>query len=189
MKEDGFTLLEILIAITITGIIIGAVFVFLHQGLRLWESFGIDEEYNQYMRIMDRSLKDDLKFIYYSQYNEKELFTGNYSGFEFYVLKGDLLKKISYQTDYRENAIVKTSEIISKYNEPEERLIFILGEDISRIDYSFYNGRDNYWEYNWSFNEKGYLPDLIRIQVYQQEGAYIEEEEILLEIYTGRIFE
>ena len=37
MREEGFTLLEILIAITISGVLLLAVYMFMDQGLLTWE--------------------------------------------------------------------------------------------------------------------------------------------------------
>lgn len=192
MKEEGFTLLEILIAITITGIIIGAVFIFLHQGLRIWENYGREEDYSQYIRVLDKNLKNDLKHIFYSEYTERNLFKGDNNGLEFYVLKNDILQKITYQPDYQQNSIIKSIATIDELTEnPEEKtLSFIISKEITRINFLFYDPENNYWENSWSYNDdaKGYLPDVVKIEIYHQKGGFIETEEILSEIYVGRIY-
>ncbi|QTL97160.1 prepilin-type N-terminal cleavage/methylation domain-containing protein [Iocasia frigidifontis] len=194
MKEEGFTLLEILIAITITGIVFGAVFAFLHQGLMIWEDFGEDEDYSQYIRVLDSNLKNDLKYIFCSEYSTKNLLKGDYySGLEFYILKDDILQKIRYEADYRQNSIVKTATTIDELTEDteEKTISFVVGKEITDILFYYYNPENNYWESSWSYSDetKGYLPAAVKIEIKHRKGDNIEKlVEILGEIYVGRIY-
>src|SRR5690554_3245622 len=96
VNEEGFTLIEILIAVTITGIIIGAVFMFLHQGLFTWENTADRGEWEQNWRVFDRRIKDDLANLYYSRIYKENIFEGDYQGITWVIKKDEVLKEVNY---------------------------------------------------------------------------------------------
>ncbi|MFP4662097.1 MAG: type II secretion system protein J [Halanaerobiales bacterium] len=197
MSEDGFTLIEILIAITITGVILTAVFMFLDQGLLTWERVADQSEWEQNWRVFDKQLRNDLSNLYYSPIYKDNLFKGNYQGIRFLTKKDGVLKEVSYKVDYYSNLLVRKEEGHQSYNRQSiaggynylsnnyqvQDMNFFSDFSIYRIDYQYFDSRNNYWVNNWSLEEKDYLPNMVKVTI-SSEG--FELPPILADIHIGR---
>lgn len=200
MREEGFTLLEILIAITISGVLLLAVYMFMDQGLLTWEKTVDSSQWEQNYRILDRYLQDDLHNLFYSDLYKGNIFEGTNQSASWLVKKGDTIKEINYRVDYYSFTLVREEKNhqASSYpffqNEPEEQaststadlLAFFREMDIFRIDFDYFDSRIGSWTYLWSLEEKGYLPTLFRITITREDGSMTN---IISDIYIGQEYE
>ncbi len=179
--QQGFTLLELLIAITITGIILGLVFSFLQQGLATWERVELESEADQYLRVLENQLRKDLQCIFYSELYNNNQFKGDYQELEWLIIEDETLKKVSYLTEYNYNQLTRrVIEMGDNYQDSE--INYICGERLERVEFHFYDPQNDYWRGNWNLSDIGYLPSLVRL-VILSDG---EEKKMIFEIYVGR---
>lgn len=193
--ESGFTLIEVLIAITITGIILTAVIMFLQQGLSIWETTGTTGRWEQHHRVLESKIKSDLGKIYISPLLEKSMFKGDYQGLEWLIIEDSKLKKVKYTVDYYNQQIVRTvqsdigdirseSDISENIKSPAE-LRFFSKLDLHQVNFSFFDPKNNYWENNWSYKDKEYLPAVVKVSISTRE---FKLPEITADIWVGKIY-
>lgn len=108
--ETGFTLLEIIVTVTISSIILAAVFMFFHQGLFTLENVDADADWEQNWRIFSKHFNSDLHSLFYSPLYSENIFEGDYRGLRFITLKDDKLMEVSYQVDYYSKKLVRTAK-------------------------------------------------------------------------------
>lgn len=182
MREEGFTLLEILIAITISGVLLLAVYMFMDQGLLTWEKTVDSSQWEQNYRVLDNYLQDDLHNLFYSNIYKDNLFEGTNQSVAWLVKKDDTIKEISYQVDYYSYTLVREE----KNHQSTDTLTFFRDMDIFRIDFEYFDPRIGAWAYFWSLEEKGYLPSLFRIFITRNDGSTTN---IISDIYIGKEYE
>jgi len=199
MNENGFTLIEILIAITITGIILGAVFMFLNQGLNTWENTAERGDWEQNWRIFNKQIKNDLHNLFYSPLYKDNLFKGDYQGISWLIKKDGILKEVSYTVDYYSNRLLRKEAPYQSTSYPEidlrndtslnyqeKALSFFKDFNIYRVDYQYFDPQNNYWVNNWSLEERSYLPAVIKVVISNES---FELPAILAETYLSREYE
>lgn len=209
MDENGYTLIEIIIAVTITGIILGAVFMFLNQGLFTWENIEDRGDWEQNWRVLDRRFKDDLSNFYYSPLYKENIFEGKSRSVKFLIKKDDVLKEVSYTIDSYSNNLVRKEKpcmIDISYtggsylnsnnsqdinNEQEETLNFFEDFKFYRIDFEYFDQENKIWnKIPWTEND--YLPSMIKIIIYMEvndSSSYILLPHVVAEIPVIREYE
>lgn len=203
MNEEGFTLLEILIATTITGVILLAVFMFINQGLFTWENTSDSNQWEQNFRILNKYIDDDLHNLFYSNLFKENLFQGENQSVNWLIRKGNTLKEVNYRVDYYSNVLVREekpyhSSIYPFDENPDENLdnsnlgsndkivSFFKDTDIFRIDFQYYDPQTGGWPSFWSLDQKDYLPTFLRIIVSRSNW---DEKTIISDIYIGKEYE
>ena len=206
MNENGYTLIEILIAVTITGIILSAVFMFLHQGLFTWENVGNRGEWEQNWRVFDRRIKDDIHNIYYSPLYGENIFEAKYQSIKFLINKNGILKEVSYTVDfYSKNLVRKVKpclldisysggsslnpEGLNRINDiEEETLNFFNDLDLYSVNFYYFNQENKSWSQFW---EEDFLPSLIRINIDREtsDGKLLELPQVVAQIPISREYE
>lgn len=184
-NNSGFTLLEIMIAVTITGIIFTVVFSFINVGMKTWNNSIAESEWNQNRRILKSNLQQDLHNAFYSQLSKEELFYGDYKKITWLVSDDQNIKKISYTVDYNKQYIIRSvkypdNKWINKKNESED-IIFFQREALKKVSFSFYDPKNKYWRNSWSYKAMGYFPTLIKVDVTLKEKM----PSIIVDIYIG----
>lgn len=187
--EKGFTLIEIIVALTISSIILTAVFMFLHQGLFTWENISYEGDWEQNWRIFSKQFNSDLHNLFYSSMYNKNIFEGDYQGLKFIIIKDDLLKEVSYKVDYYSKKLVREEKIhqtgLNGYS-PDildtsvKRTEFF--SDIFRVDYEYFDSENNLSLY-WSLSEKKTLPSLVKVII---TSDTLELPPLFVEVYNSR---
>ncbi|MFW5995664.1 MAG: PilW family protein [Halanaerobiaceae bacterium] len=197
MNEKGFTLIEILIAVTITGIIMGSVTGFIFQGLHTWENLDRGGDGVQNIRILKNQLQQDLNRIFISEIYREDFFTSDYENLQWLIKKDGKLKKVKYSFDSAENRLVRR-EVDFDYQSGEseangETMHFFVEEEIRSIDFSFYDADpdSDYWRTgDWVFpDEDDYLPSAVRLEIdllTDEDAGEIEEIDIIAQLQRGR---
>ncbi|MFW5972249.1 MAG: PulJ/GspJ family protein [Bacillota bacterium] len=215
-NEQGFTLLEILIAVTITALIMGTVFLFLNQAFSIWERTDVGNEWDQQRRVFKTKFKEDLNNMFISPLYKGEQFISNYEGIEWLIIEDGQVKKVRYHINYGnigvedsynqnssnmglvratlDNITLDENEQendIEMFNRLSDGLKFFSELDFSRVDFAvnfqFYDPVDEIWDYDGVWS-------------YQEEGylpsmvrvqinspdPYQDVQQFIFEVYTGR---
>lgn len=194
MNEQGFTFIEIMIAVTISAVILLAVFIFLNQGINTWERSSEINEWEQNWRVLKKNIEKDLHNLFYSDLYNDNLFTADYQGVKWIVEDDNYLKEVYYYLDHYSGSIIREEKphqseeyTIKDSKEAQEKTEIVFFEDfrIDRIDFYFYDPQNNYWDNSWSIKDKVYLPTIVRVDL---EISTEQLPSILVEVYIGRSF-
>ncbi len=181
MDEKGFTLLEILIAISIAGIILSSIFVFFDISLSNWQRADAEGNWEQEWRVFEKTFHRDLAGLYYSDIYSDNSFEGKYQKIEWLIIEEDGLKKVSYYFDLYQNYLIRKKSNLE--GDKEEEILFFKRIDIERIEFAFYDREVSYWKDNWSYQENNPLPGAVKISV---SAAEFQLPSLVEEIYVGK---
>ncbi|MFW6238530.1 MAG: PulJ/GspJ family protein [Halanaerobiales bacterium] len=197
MNEKGFTLIEILIAITIAGLILAGVAGLIHQGLNTWENLDRSEDNIQNIRVLEKQLQKDLERLFISDIYIEDLFASSYENLQWLIKRDGQLREIEYFFDSSENSLVRREVDIAypegDRSESENTMYFFVEGEIRNVNFSFYDSDPNsdYWRTgSWNFPEEDdYLPSAVRLEldlISDESTGLTGEIEIIAEIQEGR---
>ncbi len=158
-SEAGFTLLELLFSISITGLLLAILSQFLLSGVQLWE-----RNDRGYLR------QHQLKLVYQTAYNEfSTMCHGEY--LPDFIINGDEwqlmfwretikgLVFVKYRYDLNEKTVYHSEGFYG--SKPEETILY---KDIIKWQFEYFDQKNRNWLREWKSDRKE-LPALIRITV------------------------
>jgi type II secretion system protein J len=190
----GFTIIEILIALLISGIIVGVIYASYMGSLRIIYNSQTDMERTHMARILLNRIDTDLRCAFLRAYKEYLVFVGVDSG------EGEFgsdtltftasnhrrsernapestLCEVSYSLDPErdENLYILRREDPTLDEDPfsggETRII---GEGVAGLDFEYYDGES--WVPSWDSREEYSLPYAVRVKLLLREEEGEEEE-------------
>ncbi|MBM7557517.1 PulJ/GspJ family protein [Halanaerobacter jeridensis] len=196
MNEAGFTLVEILAAVTITAIILVSLFALLQQSFDLWRSIGVYNHWEQNFRVLEAELTRDLHNLLSSPLTTRNLFQGSDHQIKFYQLSttGEM-KEITYSFDSYQQQLIK--EVTYLGSKEKERIEFFSEATIKDLEFQFYDLETEYFKSYWSQQEvreknesealskqlKRYLPQAIRLKI---KLTTVDLPPLLIENFSGQ---
>ena len=164
MNQKGFTLLEVLIAIVISSIVLGVVFIFFNTALVSWGQ--IDKNYiiEQQWSVFTSYLKEDLHNVFISPLSTRTNFVGNSSKIEWTVFGKNEFNLVSYCFDPYKSLLnrkvvnIEGEKIISEKT-------FFANADLQDINFYYYDRKNNYWKNSWSFKEENSVPLSVKVEL------------------------
>ena len=208
MNEAGFTLVEILAAVTITAIILVSLFALLQQSFDLWRAIGVYNHWEQNFRVLEAELTRDLHNLLSSPLITRNLFQGSDHQIKFYQLSttGEM-KEITYSFDSYQQQLIK--EITYLGSKEKERIEFFSEATIKDLEFQFYDPETEYFKSYWSQQEvrekkkgmgkltyflknesealskqlKRYLPQAIRLKI---KLTTVDLPPLLIENFSGQ---
>lgn len=196
MEEEGFTLVEVLAAVTITAIILVSLFALLEQSFDLWRAVGTYNHWEQNLRVLEAQLSADLHNLYFSPLTRKNLLRGSPHSIEFYRLSSKgIMKKISYSFNSYERKLIKEVDYLGTAK--KEKLEFFADLEIEELEFQFYASQAEYFKSYWSQEEiaaelatkqmkeqlENYLPQAVQLKI---KLAKVELPVLLIENFKGR---
>ena len=168
MEEEGFTLIEVLIAITITGIILVAIFMMLDLGFSTWQRHAKNEDWKQEWRILEQFLADDINNLFVSHLYDSNKFRGDYKQLSFITLRNEKLLEVTYSFNYNKNELIRKVRNVAD-NKLLEQMIFFSEVKIYDINFFFYHRENDYWLDNWLYSDDKTLPESIKLTIDAKE--------------------
>lgn len=169
MKKNGFTLLEVVIAVAILGVVAVVVGMSLRLGVRAWERGGQEADTYQRERAISERLGRQIKsaFLYYRQVDGKRVaaFEGASDSIWFVTMLSNPseagFKWVSY---YAKDGLLMTGSGIVPDKKIAEKVFEngdVLDPEIKEAKFEYYSATDDKWEETWSLKQK--LPTAVRI--------------------------
>lgn len=172
-KEKGFTLLELIIAFTILGLIMLIIGSSLRMGIRAWERGELIADDSQRLRILTERLSSDIRSVYPYQVNieveRKTAFEGKSDSLGFVTSQVDInwvggFKWVSYSIN--EGDLIVTEKIVpDKKLDESKGIATVLETGVSSLKFEYYEKNKDTWETSWDAKEKGMLPDGVKATI------------------------
>ena len=167
MKKNGFTLLEVLIGMTIFAIIAASVYTSLYLGIKVFKNEETQETLLQETVISLHELAGIFRCAFISSGNENITFMGSGTRVEFFAInrEGDLEKTSIYlqESPDLEKSLIISKEKVVKKEESEDIQVGVINSRINEFKLSYYDDKTSEWVDDWM--ESLVLPRQIRIQV------------------------
>lgn len=195
LNPNGFTLLELLITLTILTMLVGVIFGCLHIGIRAWEKGEEVVEGNQEMRILLDLIPQQIRSLYPYKFKEGDIeslaFKGDSDSIRFISTLGATsrgtagLALVSYFVDPShglmlcEKRIFKREMFENEWDMKEDGIP--LSSLISGIAFE-YQGEEGDWSREWDANEEGAFPYVIRLALTYKEKVSDKEATAALTI-------
>lgn len=185
LNPNGFTLLELLITLTILTMLVGVIFGCLHIGIRAWEKGEDVVESNQEMRILLDLIPQQIRSLYPYKFKEGNIeslaFKGDSDSIRFISTLGATSKGavglalVSYFLDpshglmLYEKRIFKREMFEDEWDMKEDSIP--LSPLVSRIAFE-YQGEEGDWSKEWDANEEGGFPHIIKVALRYKKKSF-----------------
>ncbi len=195
LKSKGFTLLELLVTLTILTMLLGVIFGCLHIGIRAWEKGEEVAEENQEIRILRDLISQQIRSLYPYKFREGNIespaFKGDDHSIRFISTMGATsrgpvgLTLVSYFVDPSyglmlcEKRIFKRETFEDEWNMEEGAIPF--SSLVSEIAFE-YDGEDGEGSEEWDANREGGFPDTITVSLRYKEELSDKEATTTLTI-------
>ena len=170
-REQGFTLLELLISLTILTMVTVIIGAGLRLAMNAWEKGDIETGETQKLRILSSMFSQQLKsvFPYMTEIDSEQVivFEGDKNSILFVTTTDDILygglKWIRYdykdETLYYKEGLLPDKELIDNIEGDEE----ILDSEIGEVTFEYFVAHADEWRDSWDFDDS--LPDAVKIKI------------------------
>ncbi|MEW6068962.1 MAG: prepilin-type N-terminal cleavage/methylation domain-containing protein [Nitrospirota bacterium] len=166
-NTDGFTLMEILIAMTILSMITLIIGLSFNLGIKAWDKGEADIENLQRMRFYSERISQQIKSAYPYQIDvdgkKKIAFKGESESLWFVTASDTGVKWISYSLKGDDllfaQGTLPDKKVLEKIQEEGE----IIDAEISQLKFEYYSTEDKEWKDSWDFNTE--LPYAVKMRV------------------------
>jgi prepilin-type N-terminal cleavage/methylation domain-containing protein len=196
LKSKGFTLLEVLVTLTILTMLLGVIFGCLHMGIRAWEKGEEIAEENQEMRIVKDLISQQIRSIYPYRFREGNIespaFKGEDDSIRFISTMGATsrgavgLTFVSYFIDPSyglmlcEKRIFDRKTFEDEWNMEEDAIPF--SSLVSEIAFEYEGEEGEEGSKEWDANKEGGFPHIVRVSLRYKEKLSDKEATTTLTI-------
>lgn len=166
--KKGFTLLELLIGITIFAIISGAIYVSLYLGIKVYKHEAKSNSSIQAVMLTFRLLEKSLYSAFMNPANEDIKFKGSAERVDFFAVnKNGQLESVSF---YLEPAgtqglfsLLSARKTNIQKEDPAEPVVEVINNRISAFKLSYYDIEKKQWLEDWS--EELSVPGQVKAEI------------------------
>ncbi len=168
---SGFTLLELIIALSILSMVIVLIGRGFHLGLNAWEKGESETRWTQRLRVLSGLMSQQLKSVYpYRMEIDDEkviLFKGESDSVLFVTTLTDSLyggfKWVRYsfreETLMYKEGLLPDKELTGEISGDDE----IMDTNIEEVKFEYYSPEEEEWKESWDFGED--LPGAVRVKI------------------------
>lgn len=159
-NESGFTLPEVILAISFTAILLGILAQLLFGGLRIWEKLGRGYSRQHQLLLIDRWLRGDLAAFLGSDYLPEASIKGDQSKLGFWTRSVRGLVKVEYRYDSAAGEVYRTTGFWGE-TAPEQPVL----KAVSEWRFEYYDPVSENWLLYWDPSQTDRIPALIAVTV------------------------
>lgn len=158
--ESGFTLPEVILAISFTAILLGVLAQLLFGGVRIWERIGRGYERQHQLLLIDRWLRNDLGALITGQYLPEAAIRGDQSKLEFWSRSSSGVVKVQYNFDSASGTVNRATGFWGE-NAVEQPVL----KTVSEWHFEYFDPVSENWLLSWNPQESHRIPALIGVTV------------------------
>lgn len=183
-NNEGFTLLEVLAALTLMGLIMLTVFLAFQNTYTIWERSHNQGETERITRLITRRLENVLGSVYLYPYRDRKitLLTGDYQGFSLPVYSEEGLGRAEFRLI--ENSLIYRLENLRNSEIKSEELLVT---KLQTMEFSYLD-QAGVWRDYW---REDYYPRLVSIRNIRLDSKEGEDDlpPIILPLLVGTEYE
>jgi len=194
-KAGGFVLLEILVALILTGIIVTTVYLGLFSSLDLLEAAGGVQTWDRQIRIVHSTLVREISASVPPSSLTRETFLGQngevdgqssdmltfFSYSHVRTIKDATESDLSRLSYYLENGSLIHQEWLNPFStSPQNVEKYELAHNLTSFNVQFFNGLQ--WVDGWTTSQTGNLPQAVLFELVRENMAP-EREQVILKIH------
>ncbi len=157
--EAGYTLLELLFSISITGLLLAILSQFLLSGVRMWERNDRGYRRQHQLKLVYQTAYNEISTMCYGEYLPEYLIDGGDTRLSFWRETPRGLEFVNYRYDLNEKVIYHSQGFYG--SEPPEVVLY---KGIENWEFEYFDPKNRNWLREWKSDKKE-LPALIRITV------------------------
>lgn len=179
-RNKGFTLIEVVIGLTVTAMLLVVVYGSLHTGIRAHRSIGATVQDNDETRSVTYFLRRQLRRVETNLHKESLRFSGDRHGLRYALrgLRGDPYLHVLRLQAVPESDPRRLEAVIQRIDEDTARPLSTtmksrIGGDLRGISFAYFGSADSQtdpaWRDHWEPGE--HPPRLVRIRYGQRDGS------------------
>lgn len=158
-NEAGFTLMEVLFSIGMTGVLLTVLAQFMISGIKLWERNDQGYRRQHQMKFIYQTVSDEVSTMLYGDYLPEYIISGDDYKLSFWRESRTGLILVTYRYDFNDHKVYRSEGFYG--STPGETVLF---NDILNWQFEYYEPKTRNWLREWTSDRKE-LPALIRITV------------------------
>lgn len=168
MMKKGFTLLELLIGMSVFAIVAASVYSSLYMGVKVWKQEETRDQTLQEAGLTLKIMEKALRCAFLNPQNEKILFEGLADRVDFFSTspKGGIEKVAFYLRSNEDNGAFSLMRLKVKYMDLDEQEAYteeVINTKIQKLKIKYFNKDENMWYESWP--EELILPQQVCIEV------------------------
>lgn len=163
-SEAGFTLLEMLFSIGLSGLLLVILAQFMLSGIKLWERNDGGYRRQHQMKIVYERLYEEVSCMLHGDYLPEYIISGDDYKLSFWRESGAGLVLVTYRYDFNDNKVYRSEGFYG--SRPEDTVLF---DGITNWQFEYYEPKTRNWLREWTSDRKE-LPALIRITVKSKDS-------------------
>jgi type II secretory pathway component PulJ len=157
-SEAGVTLIEVVAALGLLGLLLAVLSQLLHAGGRMW--IKTDYAYQRQHQLQDlyTVLASDMRFVYCSPFLPTKALQGNDREIAFWRETERGLQQVTYRYDAPQKILYRTAGFWGVL--PEAKPLIT---NLTALQFEYFETTARNWKYEWEPKRKTLLPSLVRI--------------------------
>ncbi len=195
---SGFTLTEVLIAITILAVISGIIYNVITTVSITAYRFSDRSGYHRAVRLLSERVSSDIESAYFSPIDKWTAFEGRSDSIQFTLKTADEdryplgIREAGFRFDQSTGALMMRTDDLSDSDPLAGGVERVILRGVSRFSIEYFDNETGLWSGSWSAKDTGKLPRLIRIRAALNDGngggGDIAVPEIVVSPQSGIVF-
>jgi len=164
-NQAGFTLMEILAALTLTGVLLGIMAQFLYTGVALWGKNDQAYQKQHLQQKLQRKFNQDIATLITNPYLPEAAFVGNDQKISFWREHQTGLLQVTYSYDSYTKKLYRMAGFWGSTPEPQ-----LVLEKVASCNFEYYDSKTKNWRLEWQSRTKEAIPALIKIKLKLSDG-------------------
>ncbi len=164
-NQAGFTLIEILATLTLTGVLLGIMAQFLYTGVLLWDKNDRAYQKQHFQQHWQQQFTKEISSLITSPYLPEAAFVGNDQKFSFWREHQTGLLQITYSYDSFAKKLYRSSDFWGATSEPQ-----LILEQVASCNFEYYDPKTKNWRLEWQSKTKEAIPALIKLKLKFTDG-------------------
>lgn len=163
--ESGFTLAEVLVSLTLIGLVLAVMSEFLYNGVSFYARSNRVYERQHHLNFIYRTLHNELDTLCSNPFLPENAFEGDGESMTFWRESSDGLYRTTYRFDVDNRQLLFARNFYG--GSPVEKVLF---KDVEALRFDYFDPLTQNWTPQWHPAQKADIPALVRVSLTTRAG-------------------